>query len=227
VYYNNGTIPTSVLTHVYYFFNGSSIDITVATCARMDNVTAVSANITNMNCYNTSGVNSSGTWRYDLTAGSVSAGNETDHNVTVNLTFNGYTATVAYPFVALMNFNPIYMDMDLAGGTTDWRTIADFTSASGLTFEKIVDGDSLGVLKFRDAMNLTDLETATALQSLDENMKINQTDMVINSTALTAMNVSSNLVMYNLTFSEDPAIFSGGAVSVTPGNTSGGRDADI
>ena len=228
VYYNNGThLTTDPATTVYYFFNGSSINITVLTSARMNNVTATSVNITNMTCYNATGANVSGKWQYNLTASNVYAGNETDHNITVNLTFNGYTTTINYPFVALMNFNPIYMGLDLGGSTTDWRTISDFTSVSGLIFEKVVSESSLGVLKFQDPMNLTNLTTVKALQNLGENMAINRSNMVLNSSALFAMNVSSNLTMYNLTFSEDPAIFSGGLVSVTPGNTSGGAVTDL
>ena len=223
----NGT--TSVPTSVYYFFNGSNINISVATIAKMDNVTADYSGVGGGTGFNSTGANVSGKWYYNINASATSAANTTVNLINITLTINGVPYVVVTPFVALMNFNPIYMDMGLAGSTTDWTNIDDFTSVSGLVFEKFVGGKSVGVLNLTGSVNLTDEITALALEQLGTNLKIAQHSMSINTleNALAAMNVSANLSMKNLSFSGTPAIFSRGQQVVAPGNTSGGAVSNL
>jgi PGF-CTERM protein len=225
VTYNNETNPTLVPTYVYYFFNGSYINISVATIAKMDNVTADYSSVDGGLGFNSTGANMTGIWYYNLTnVTAPSAANTTVNLISINLTFNGLTYTVTPSFYALMNFNPKYIDTTLGGNTTDWSTdIADFTNVSNLTFEKVVGGNSIGKLEFIEALNLTDTDTATGLQSLGTNLNIAAATMELNITALVSMNKSSRLYMYNLTqFSNSPGILRNGVPIVQSGEESGG-----
>ena len=228
--YNNGTTSTSVLTSNYYFYNNSYINITISTIAKMDNVTVNYTNVSGGIGYNITGANISGTWYYNIT--NVTAPSAADASVNqlyANLSFNGVNYTVNVPFIALMNFNPTSIDTTLGGETTDWTSISDFTNVTNLVFEKFVSGNSVGLLTFTGAMNLTNQTTASALANLGTNLVLAQHTMNLNTAAdaLSAMNVSANLSFKNLSFSSLPAIFKGGELAVSPGSTSGSSVTDL
>ncbi len=220
----NGT-ATRVPTNVSFYYNGSIIQVNVSLNQSGLNVSGDFSPVGNGTINTTTYYqNASNEYIYTLTAtaGNVGVGAQP---ITITAANTSTGANNTNVFIALMNIDPLVFDTTLGG--TNWTGIDDFTYTR-LIFEKFNDPDhsiSIGKLEFLDPMNLADQTTGEALSNLSENLNISATSMGLNSAAdaLAAMNVSSRLVMYNLTmFTSPPGILMNGVPVVMSGQTSGG-----
>ncbi len=136
--------------------------------------------------------------------------------------------------MAIMNINPKDFNMGLAGDTTDWSTIKDFTCIPGLVFERWDNAVRIARLELGDAqhpINPCEIDdkgnptTATAMQELGKNMELAygkmSMDMAIEGMA--AMNLPATITMYNIQSKGAPGVkytSSGGVseVAIHPGD---------
>ena len=126
-------------------------------------------------------------------------------------------------FVAVMNINPKTDVEELnSPNTTDWRDINDFTDVTELVFEGSINGIPVGQIHFLESINLCDMATIMALQSLGEHMQIALGQMSLDTAAnaLAAMNKESELIMDNLfSFTTTPGILKNGVLVLLSGYT--------
>jgi PGF-pre-PGF domain-containing protein len=226
---------TAIPTPIYYYFNGSAIRIATEVFAPNDHFTltvnATSIGLGYLN-YTASQANST---VFPYGSGKL-------YRFTINLTVpNNYSQSGGQPihfsatgpftsnytnaFIAVLNINPREdPTLGLAGSTTDFRTVEDFTNITNLTFEKFVNSTSIGKIVFLEPINLCDMNTVNALLNLGNNLNVALAKMSMNTAAdaLAAMNKSSALYMYNLPFDRQPGILKDGAPVVLSGQTSGG-----
>ena len=129
------------------------------------------------------------------------------------------------PFEAIVNVAPddIYDALLDGMATSDWSLdIDDFTNTTELTFENM----SFGKIVFTESINLCDESILDALENFGNMMQFADAELSLNTSvdALSAMNKSANLTMYNLDYftSSDPGIMMDGVPIVMSGQSSGG-----
>ncbi len=98
----------------------------------------------------------------------------------------------------VVSINPIDMEYQLGGDTTDWKTeIGDFTAVEDLAFERLIGGEMQSKLTIHEAVNLTDLNAVWALQELGEHLAMAQDAVALNPAqeALAEFDRPATLVM--------------------------------
>ena len=130
-------------------------------------------------------------------------------------------------FLAAINIEPKAMDTSLRGNTTDWRTIADFTNITGLTFEKVSAGVPVARVTLHGQIDLCRAITAYSLLNLADNVRMGLGMAFINATALPAMSGPAEIRMYGLAGHSMPGILKDGVPVLNAGQTSGGPVASL
>jgi len=227
---SNTTVPTPI----YYYFNGSTIHIATGVYAPSDhfdlivNATSIGLGVidyTSLNASSTEYPYGNGKLYRFIVNLTVPADYSEVGGRTIDITATGPYAENHTCFIAVLNINPREdPTLGLAGSTTDFRTVEDFTNITNLTFEKFVNSTSIGKIVFLEPINLCDMNTVNALLNLGNNLNVALAKMSMNTAAdaLAAMNKSSALYMYNLPFDRQPGILKDGAPVVLSGQTSGG-----
>ncbi|MBC8487979.1 MAG: LamG domain-containing protein [Bacteroidetes bacterium] len=120
-----------------------------------------------------------------------------------NLSENGVYVSKGFP----QENNEFYLKIipvlqtNFEGGTTDLTTVSDISNITYLTIEKT----SYGKINFSESVDLS------AGGNLNTYVNISQNYISINSTALSELNKSATLTLYNLTYT-NPRILKDGAV---------------
>ncbi|WP_061212783.1 Ig-like domain-containing protein [Syntrophomonas wolfei] len=217
-------IPASNLAEsslgVYYYFPGQSIDLRLKAKA---NATlppdySLSADLSSIIPSLSQPLNydeASGYWQlsYRIPA-NVSISGPCEIIISTQWQGEPFPAAI---MMAIMNINPKDFNMGLAGDTTDWSTIKDFTCIPGLVFERWDNGMRIARLELGDAqhpINLCGIDdkgnptTAAATQELGKNMELAygkmSMDMAVEGMA--AMNLPATITMHNIQSKGAPGV---------------------
>ncbi|MFH2021142.1 MAG: right-handed parallel beta-helix repeat-containing protein [archaeon] len=100
---------------------------------------------------------------------------------------------------ALYNFTPSDEYSYLAGETTDWTAIDDFTNVSNLKFQAFSSGINISMFEFLESVNLVDVDFVHALRSLGDYFGMGEDSSSIDSTVMAPLNKTTNITYYGLT----------------------------
>jgi hypothetical protein len=210
---------TAYPTIQYYFYDNQSVlfNVTVSDSNGVDTLMANFSQLGGSSSFTAENITCSGskgdTTRNCIINYTIPSGSNLSGSAYIPLwandTTGAYSTTdMANTPVAVMNIEPRNIDPTLDGATTWWKDIDDFTNVTNLTFEN----STYGKIVFLEPVNLTDNDTINSIKDLANKLNISMARMDLDAAvgALASLNVTSELVMYNLPFTTQPGILHNG-----------------